>query len=177
MGEPLPPMSPVLTTFRYAPYPQRCALLPHCQTAAFSDFSLDWFSGYQQEEDSFVSAMHLPQIRLLGIIGSYGTPHMPMQLTEIQDNCKPILFNVGRYHGIGTAGVEPAHLSNSRIDRFRVDSAINLRSDYFDFDLFFETTLAYEYNSTSITSTAMPTIPYFQTSVVAIHISIDLWTL
>ena len=43
---------------RVAPYPQRCVLLPHCQTAAFSGFSLDWFSGYQQEEDSFVPAVH-----------------------------------------------------------------------------------------------------------------------
>ena len=52
---PRPPLreDPQFPTFRYAPYPQRCALLPHCQTAAFSDFSLDWFSGYQQEEDSF----------------------------------------------------------------------------------------------------------------------------
>ena len=44
---------------RIAPYPQRCILLPHCQTAAFSGFSLDWFSGYQQEEDSFVLCMRL----------------------------------------------------------------------------------------------------------------------
>ena len=48
----------ISATFRYAPYPQRCVLLPHCQTAAFSGFSLDWFSGYQQEEDSFVPAVH-----------------------------------------------------------------------------------------------------------------------
>ena len=40
------------------PYPQRHVLLPHCQTAAFSGFSLDWFSGYQQEEDSFVPAVY-----------------------------------------------------------------------------------------------------------------------
>lgn len=57
MGVPLPPVSCHLITFRYAPYPQRCVLLPHCQTAAFSGFSLDWFSGYQQEEDSFVFAV------------------------------------------------------------------------------------------------------------------------
>ena len=44
---------PQFPTSRNAPYPQRCALLLHCQTSAFSDFSLDWFSGYQQEEDSF----------------------------------------------------------------------------------------------------------------------------
>lgn len=42
----------------FTPYPQRCVLLSHCQTAAFSGFSLDWFSGYQQEEDSFVPAVH-----------------------------------------------------------------------------------------------------------------------
>lgn len=43
----------ISATLRYAPYPQRRILLPHCQTAAFSAFSLCRFSGYLKEEDSF----------------------------------------------------------------------------------------------------------------------------
>ena len=58
MGAPLPPVSYHLITSQYTPYPQRCVLLPHCQTVAFSVFSLDWFSGYQQEEDSFLYNWH-----------------------------------------------------------------------------------------------------------------------
>ena len=71
----------------YAPYPQRCVLLPHCQTAAFSVFHSTGFLVTNRRRIRLTSRViytnvHVNHLRLSG-------------------DCKPIWFNVGRYHGLG----------------------------------------------------------------------------
>lgn len=77
-----------------APYPQRCVLLVHCQTAALSDCSRCRLSGRLTEEDSFCS---LPTYTDIRQVASF----------EFSGNCKTIWFNVGRYHGFEAVGLEP----------------------------------------------------------------------
>ena len=68
-----------------------------CQTIAVSDFSLDWFSGCQQEEDSFVFAVH--PIMSESVMGqAHRRCHADRRRFR---KTVPAWFIVGRHHGLG----------------------------------------------------------------------------
>ena len=82
--------------------PKGAPYFSECQINGFSDFSLDWFSGYQQEEDSFYQQpLNVHRDILFRLTCHAATALMAFGKTV------PIWFNVGRYHGLCGRGFAP----------------------------------------------------------------------